>query len=79
MTNDAQSLRDELRVLIHDTLAQSLFSAATIASLLADKVNTKHGDTTDLDDNFELVSQLKVMLEDAVKELKAIQRVLHDG
>jgi signal transduction histidine kinase len=69
-----QALKTELRALIHDTLAQSLFSASTMADLLADE--NIYAD--DAEKRSSLTQALSVTLRDAMAELRAIQMVLHD-
>lgn len=67
---ELQNLRHEIRTLLHDTLAQTLFSASTISGVIHHDLQENETSHT------ELMLELDNLLKEAVIELKSIQMVL---
>lgn len=67
-----QAERQKIATLLHDTLAQTLFSASTLSGVLSSATNL------DSNELAETMLELNSLLKDAVVELKSIQMVLSD-
>lgn len=67
-----QQHRHEICTLLHDTLAQTLFSASTISGVLTKELRENEAEQS------ELMLELDILIKEAVIELKSIQQVLSD-